>query len=105
MEVEYLHILETSGIPSARLTLKISPPEILMRNMNPANGFYNGTRCIVKRIHSRAPEVEIISGEFQDRYTTLSRILCNSKMSDFGFILTRRQFPLQLCFVISIKKS
>jgi hypothetical protein len=105
MDDEYLHTLEASGIPPARLTLKVGAPVILTRNMNPANGFCNGTRCIVKRMHSRALEVEIASGEFQGRRTTLPRILCNSKASDFGFILTRRQFPVQLCFAISINKS
>ena len=59
----------------------------------------------MKRMHSRALEVEIASGKFQGRYTTLPRNLCNSKPSDFGFILTRRQFPVQLCFAISINKS
>ena len=105
MDDEYLHTLEASGIPPARLTLKIGAPVILMRNMNPAKGFCNGTRCIVKRMHSRALEIEIAAGEFQGRCTTLPRILCNSKTSDFGFILTRRQFPVQLCFAISINKS
>src|SRR5271170_3677616 len=105
MDNEYLHTLEASGIPPARLTLKVGAPVILMRNMNPAKGFCNSTRCIVKRMHSRALEIEIASGEFQGRSTTLPRILCNSKTSDFGFILTRRQFPVQLCFAISINKS
>jgi hypothetical protein len=41
-------------------------------------------------------EVEIASGEFQGRCTTLPRILCNSKTYYFGFILTSRQFPVQL---------
>jgi len=105
MDDEYLHTLEASGIPPARLTLKIGAPVMLLRNMNPANGFCNGTRLVVTRMHSRAIEVKIISGEFQGRCTTLPRILCNSKPQDFGFILTRRQFPLQLCFAISINKS
>jgi ATP-dependent exoDNAse (exonuclease V) alpha subunit len=105
MDDEYLHTLETSGIPPARLTLKVGAPAILMRNMNPVKGFCNGTRCIVKRMHSRALEIEIASAEYQGRCTTLPRILCNSKVSDFGFLLTRRQFPVQLCFAMSINKS
>ena len=71
MDVEYLHTLEASGVPPARLTLKIGAPVMLMRNMNPANGFCNGTRCIVKRIHSRSLDVEIASGEFKGRCTML----------------------------------
>jgi hypothetical protein len=55
--------------------------------MNPAKRFYNGIRYIVKRIYSRVIKVEISSGEFKDRYTTLSRILCNFKKLDFRFIL------------------
>jgi ATP-dependent DNA helicase PIF1 len=90
MNDEYFHTLKASGIPSARLMLKISAPVMLIRNMNPAKGFCNGTRYIVKRIHSRVIKVEISSGEFKGRCITLPRILCNSKKSDFRFILTRR---------------
>jgi ATP-dependent exoDNAse (exonuclease V) alpha subunit len=105
MNDEYLHTFEAFGIPPPRLTLKIDAPMMLMRNMNPAKGFCNGTRCIVKRMHSRVIKVEISSGEFKGKYITLPRILCNFKKSDFGFILTRRQFSLQLYFAISINKS
>jgi hypothetical protein len=61
-----------------------------MRNINPAKGFYNGTRYIVKRIHSRVIKVEISFGEFKDKYIMLSRILYNFKKLNFEFILTRR---------------
>jgi hypothetical protein len=64
MDDEYLYTLKASGIPPARLTLKISALVILLRNMNPANGFCNGTRLVVVRMYSRAIKVEIISGEF-----------------------------------------
>jgi hypothetical protein len=87
---KYFHILKASGIFLARLMLKINASVILMRNMNPAKEFYNGIRYIVKRIYSRVIKVEISSGEFKDKYITLSRILCNFKKSDFEFIFTRR---------------
>jgi adenine/guanine phosphoribosyltransferase-like PRPP-binding protein len=64
MDVEYLYTLEASGIPPAWLALKIGAPVILMRNINPPKGFYNGTRCIIKRMHSRALEIEIAAGEY-----------------------------------------
>jgi hypothetical protein len=70
--------------------LKINALIILMRNINPVKGFYNNTRYIVKRIYSRVIKVKISSGEFKGKYTTLPRILCNFKKSDFRFILTRR---------------
>jgi hypothetical protein len=67
--------------------LKIGAPIILIRNMNPAKEFYNGIRYIIKRIHSRVIKVEISFGKFKGKCITLLRILCNSKKSDFGFIL------------------
>jgi hypothetical protein len=70
--------------------LKINAPIILIRNINPAKRFYNNIRYIVKRIYSRVIKVEISFGKFKDKYITLSRILCNFKKSDFGFILIRR---------------
>ena len=45
---EYLHTLEASGILPTRLTLKVGASVILLRNMNPAEGFCNGTRMVVK---------------------------------------------------------
>jgi hypothetical protein len=36
MDVEYLHTLEASGIPPARLTLKAGALVISPHNMNPA---------------------------------------------------------------------
>jgi hypothetical protein len=50
MVFEYL---EASGIPPARLTLKIGALVMLIRGMNPVMAFANSARCIVKRMHSR----------------------------------------------------
>lgn len=52
------------GIPSARLTLKVGALVILMRNINPVKGFYNGTRYIVKRIYFRVLKIEITFDEY-----------------------------------------
>jgi hypothetical protein len=91
---KYFYTLKASEISLTRLILKINAPIILMRNINPAKRFCNGTRYIVKRIYSRVIKVEINSDEFKDRYIILLRILCNFKKLNFGFILTRRQFFL-----------
>lgn len=64
MDAEYLYTLEASGIPPAWLTLMIGALVILIRNINPGKGFYNGMRCIIKRMHSRALEIEIAASEY-----------------------------------------
>jgi hypothetical protein len=40
---EFLATLSPSGFPPAKLQLKIGAPIILLRNLNPRQGLYNGT--------------------------------------------------------------
>jgi ATP-dependent DNA helicase PIF1 len=103
--VEYLQSCNASGIPNSHLMLKVGAPVLLLRNMNPSQGFCNGTRMIVTRLQRYIIDVRIASGPFKNKEARLPRILINSKESDFGFILQRRQFPVALCFAMSINKA
>ncbi len=44
---EFLNTLEVSGMPSHKLLLKIGAPMMLLRNLDPSVGLYNGTRLII----------------------------------------------------------
>jgi ATP-dependent DNA helicase PIF1 len=47
---EYLHSLNASGLPLARLELKVGCPVMLLRNLDASKGLCNGTRMIVTEI-------------------------------------------------------
>jgi len=48
--VEFLNILQFSGIANHELELKVGVPILLLRNFNQSIGLCNGTRLIVKRL-------------------------------------------------------
>ncbi len=87
---EYLNEINCSGLPLAKLRLKIGCPVMVLRNLYPADGVCNGTRGIVKRMSPRVVDIELISEEHRGK-----RI----------FIPRRKQFPLKLCFAMTINKS
>ena len=48
--VEFLNILNISGLPQHELILKNNMPVMLMRNIDKERGLCNGTRVIVKSL-------------------------------------------------------
>jgi ATP-dependent DNA helicase PIF1 len=46
--VEFLNILQFSGITNHKLKLKVGVPILLLHNLNQSIGLCNGTRLIVK---------------------------------------------------------
>ena len=49
-------------MPPHKLTLKEGAPVMLLRNMHGARGQANGTRMLIRTIHSRVIEAEIVIG-------------------------------------------
>ena len=45
--VEYLNSINLSGMPLAKLKLKIGAPVMIFQNMDPSNGQCNGTQAIL----------------------------------------------------------
>ncbi|KAE8257116.1 hypothetical protein A4X13_0g2570 [Tilletia indica] len=104
---EYLATQTPSGSPPHVLNLKIGAPVMLLRNFDPINGLCNGTRLIVRAVRRNALLLTIISGA-EDRIgkaVLLPRIDVRSGEGTLPFILSRRQFPIKLCFAMTINKS
>ena len=59
---EYLASLKPSGLPLAKLTLKVGCPLMLLHNLNPALGLCNGTRMILVAMKSRVLECHVLGG-------------------------------------------
>ncbi|KAI3932637.1 hypothetical protein MKW98_012608 [Papaver atlanticum] len=75
---------------SHKLTLKVGVPIMLLRNISQPDGLCNGTRLIVKQLGKKVI----------DR----SRLMTTPETS-LPFILHRRQFPVRVCYAMTINKS
>jgi len=60
---EFLNTLTPNGLPPYVLMLKIGCPVILLRNIDPVNGLYNGTRLIIRGFQKNTIDAEIVLGQ------------------------------------------
>uniref|UniRef100_A0A453ESA3 DNA helicase Pif1-like 2B domain-containing protein n=1 Tax=Aegilops tauschii subsp. strangulata TaxID=200361 RepID=A0A453ESA3_AEGTS len=83
---EFLNTLTPNGLPPHMLKLKINCPIILLRNIDPANGLYNGTRLVVRGFQKNTIDAEIVVGQHSGIRVFLPRIpLCPSDDDMFPF--------------------
>ncbi|XP_022041450.2 uncharacterized protein LOC110944034 [Helianthus annuus] len=102
---EYLNLLNFSGLPPHLLELKINAPIILLRNLNPIEGLCNGTRMIVTQLLSRIIEAQIMTGKFIGKLIFIPKISLIHKDKELPFEFKRKQFPIRLCYAMTINKS
>jgi ATP-dependent DNA helicase PIF1 len=103
--VDFLNILQFSGIANHKLQFKVGMPILLLRNFNQSIGLCNGTRLIVKRLGQCVVEVEIIIGNNVGKRVFIPRIIMSPFETDWPFVLHRRQFPVRVAFAMTINKS
>jgi ATP-dependent DNA helicase PIF1 len=58
---KFLNSLTLNGLPPHILKLKINCPIILLRNIDLANGLYNGTRLVVRGFMRNTIDAEIVT--------------------------------------------
>lgn len=103
---EFVNELQPAGMPPHKLELKIGCIVMVLRNIYPARGFCNGTRCKVIDIQPGWLVLEIISGQFKGEQTAIPKIKLNSSVSRKSlFTFSRRQFPGKLAYCLTINKS
>ncbi|KAF8099160.1 hypothetical protein N665_0249s0002, partial [Sinapis alba] len=89
---EYLNSLEFPGLPNHRLCLKVGAPVMMLRNLNQEHGLCNGTRMMVTRLDV---------GET----VLIPRIQLSPTDTMHPFTFRRRQYPIRLCYAMTINKS
>lgn len=78
---------------------------MLMRNIDQANGLCNCTRLTVTHLGKSTIAATVITGKRAGTEVVIPRM--NLILSDLGlpFKFRRKQFPLTLCFAMTINKS
>ena len=103
--VEFLNSLQFKGIPHHKFMLKVGSPVMLLRNLNQSAGLCNGTRLIITQLGAWVLEAQIITGSHIGDKVLLPRIVLHVSSTKWPFVLSRRQFPVRLCYAMTINKS
>nr|KAJ0210749.1 hypothetical protein LSAT_V11C400209270 [Lactuca sativa] len=103
---DLLHSLTPNGMPPHRLVLKKNAPIILLRNMNPTEGLCNGIRLFCKDFNRNVIRAEIAFGDFAGKEVFIHRIpLQPPTGKEYTVSFKRIQFPIRLCFAMTINKA
>lgn len=105
-EEEFLNSLTPNGLPPHKLVLKKNCPIILLRNLDPSNGLSNGTRMVCRNFKNSVIDAEIVFGQHAGKHVFIPRIpLSPAENEGYPFQFRRKQFPIRLCFAMTINKA
>ncbi|XP_062210318.1 uncharacterized protein LOC133911879 isoform X1 [Phragmites australis] len=103
--IEFLNSLKFNNFPEHELVLKKGVPIMLLRNLSQTEGLCNGTRLIVKNLAELVIEAIIITGKNVGQTVYIPRIVLSSQKNKMPFSVQRRQFPIKICYAMTINKS
>jgi len=102
---EFLNTINSSGLPNHKITLKVGVPIMLLRNLDITAGLCNGTRLIVTKMERYILEGRVISGSKVGEKVYIPRLSLTPSDTRIPFKFQRRQFPIFVCFAMTINKS
>ncbi|XP_074299927.1 uncharacterized protein LOC141631108 [Silene latifolia] len=103
---EFLNSIKCSGLPNHELKLKVGAIVMLLRNIDQSRGLCNGTRLIVIDLGSHVIRATVLSGSHKGDKVHIARItLTPSDSIKFPVQFDRSQFPVVVCFTMTINKS
>ncbi|CAN0875193.1 hypothetical protein LINGRAHAP2_LOCUS10695, partial [Linum grandiflorum] len=103
--LEFLNGLSFNGIPKHQLQLKQYVIVMLFRNLNPAAGLCNGTRILITHLGTNVVRGLIIGGSYEGTVAIIPRIVLDYTDPNGPFTLKRQQYPLHVCYAMTIYKS
>ena len=104
MAEEHLNKYNPGTLPQHILELKPYCPLMILRNIDLYNGIANGTRVQLLQIHQKCLQVKLLNGPFKDNIRFLCKIP-NTNKNDRNIKMIRRQFPIRLCYGMTIHKA
>jgi ATP-dependent DNA helicase PIF1 len=102
---EFLNDIKCSGMPNHKLYLKIGAVVMLLRNIDISSGLCNGTRLIVTYMGTNVIGAEIATGTNIGDLVYIHRQNLVPSDANVSISFRRRQFPLSVCFGMTINKS
>ena len=105
--IEYLNKINGSGLPLAKLDLKLSSPRpvMIMKNLDLSHGVCNRSRGILTRCSNRVLEVRLLTGQHAGKTVFIPRVYNQPTEDQSLFKFNRKHFPVRLCFSMTINKS
>ncbi|XP_056688054.1 uncharacterized protein [Spinacia oleracea] len=102
---DFLNSIKCSGLPNHTLKLKVGVPVMLLRNIDQPSGLCNGTRLVVTQLGNHIIEAKILSGSNVGHKVFIPRLLLTPSDTKLPFKFQRTQYPLVVCFAMTINKS
>lgn len=102
---DFLNSIHIANIPHHSLKLKVGSPVMCMRNINQTLGLCIGTRLQIHRMGINIIEAKIISGGSVGTICAIPRMVFSASDNKVSFKFCRRQFPVALCFAMTINKT
>ncbi|XP_074351717.1 uncharacterized protein LOC141690860 [Apium graveolens] len=103
--IKYLNSINMPCLPKHHLKIKEGCMIMLMRNLNQIMGLCNGTIMIVKRCFLNSIVCDILIGSQVGTTYIIPRIEMEPSDTQWPFEFKRVQFPVQLCYAMTINKS
>ena len=105
IQPEVLHTFNPSGFPLHNLDLKNGAPLMLLRNLDPLHGLYNGTRLKLIRSTPRVLECRVLKENGNGDIVFIPRMALDSGLEDSPVPFRRLQFPVHLAYAMTINKA
>ncbi|XP_028123460.1 uncharacterized protein LOC114320578 [Camellia sinensis] len=103
---DFMNSLSALGLPPHKFLLKENCPIVMLRNINPSKGLCNGTRLICRKFEKHVILAQIAIGDQKGDLIFLPRIPLQPLDKKLCLVdFTRCQFPIRLCFAMTINKA
>jgi ATP-dependent DNA helicase PIF1 len=103
--VKLLNTLNGNNFPKHRIVLKKGTLVMLLRNLNQSEGLCNGTRLLITSLGDKVIEGQIMTCTHKSKIVLIPRVSLTLKNTKWPFVLQRRQYPIKVCYAMTINKS